>query len=98
VTKVSSTQSGRLSPPFTSASITFRTAAGQASADVSWSGDATLRVDLVCGPASTDQIAANGVFVAVDAPAGTCTLRISEAVETDAVVTYTAFVTHGATS
>ncbi len=68
------------------------TAPGPLSADVSWSGQATLRLRLSCGTASAEQLGANGLFVSLDSPGGSCQLTLSEAVATDEVVSYPIFV------
>jgi hypothetical protein len=64
------------------------------SADITWSGGATLQAQLSCGAASATKTGTAGVYLSLHAPAGSCTLSLSEVVQTDAVQGYTIFVTH----
>lgn len=94
--ETSSTTNGRFAPPFTATELHFHTAAGQVTADITWSGTATLQAQLVCGTASASQTGGAGLFVGLTAPAGACSLDLSEALPTDVVVTYTVFLTRQA--
>ena len=90
----STTSSGRFYPPFTSADFNFVTAPGAVSTDVSWSGSATLRARLTCGSASATKVGANGLYLSLTAPAAeSCTLELSEAVQTSYLISYTVFIT-----
>ncbi len=98
LSEVSTTTSGRLAPPFTAKSVPFSTAAGEVSADVTWIGGATLQAELTCGAASSTKTGTAGIYLSLHAPAGSCTLSLSEVVQTDAVQSYTIFVTHESVS
>ncbi|HTX00134.1 MAG TPA: hypothetical protein VMD59_15225 [Acidimicrobiales bacterium] len=63
------------------------------SADVSWSGTATIRAQLSCGSATTSQTSATGAYLSLSAPAGGCSLDLSETPATSAVISYTVFIT-----
>ena len=79
---------GRLAPPFTSTTIRQRTAAGVASVVITWSGSGTLHAQLVCGDRSQQRTAPAGLYLAVHAPPGVCSVSVSEAPVVSTVFSY----------
>lgn len=80
---------GNLDDPYTSASYQLTTTGGEVSATASWAGTPTLSLALTCSGAAQSQTGASGLYVSVDAPAGSCTVTLAEPSGTEATVSYT---------
>ena len=79
---------GRLAPPFTSTTIRQRTADGVASVVITWSGSETLHAQLVCGARSQQRTASAGLYLAVHASSGVCSVTVSELPVVTTVISY----------
>lgn len=79
---------GNLGDPYTSASYQLNTTGGEVSASATWSGTPTLTLQVTCAGATNSQSGPTGLYVSVDAGAGSCTITLSEPTGTGATVSY----------
>jgi hypothetical protein len=80
---------GNLGAPYTSASYQVTTTGGEVSAQSSWSGTPTLSLEVSCGGVTKSLSGGSGLYVAVDAGVGSCTIVLSEPAGTSVAVSYT---------
>jgi hypothetical protein len=80
---------GNLDDPYTSASYQLSTTGGEVSASATWSGTPTLSLEVTCAGATNTQSGPSGLYVSVDATAGSCTITLAEPAGTEASVSYT---------
>jgi hypothetical protein len=79
---------GNLGDPYTSASYQLNTTGGEVSASATWSGTPTLNLQVTCAGATNSQGGPTGLYVSVDAGAGSCTIALSEPTGAEASVSY----------
>lgn len=79
---------GNLQDPYVSAQYEVTTVGGMVSGTATWSGTPTLVLTVTCGGASKELSGASGLYVSVDAPAGSCTIALAEPAGIDAAVSY----------
>jgi hypothetical protein len=79
---------GNLGDPYTSASYQLNTTGGEVSASATWSGTPTLTLQVTCAGATNSQSGPTGLYVSVDAGAGSCTITLSEPTGTETSVSY----------
>jgi hypothetical protein len=70
--------SGRLAPPFTSTTAQQQTLTGVLSIVLTWSGNTPLRATLTCGGRSQQRSGTDGLYLAVHATVGSCSIDIAE--------------------
>jgi hypothetical protein len=80
---------GNLGAPYTSASYQLTTTGGEVSAQATWSGTPTLTLEVTCGAATKSLSGSSGLYVAVDASAGSCSITLSEPAGVSVAVSYT---------
>jgi hypothetical protein len=80
---------GNLDDPYTSASYQLSTTGGEVSASATWSGTPTLSLEVTCAGATNTQSGPSGLYVSVDATAGSCTITLAEPAGTETSVSYT---------
>jgi hypothetical protein len=84
----SQTWPGNLGAPYTSATYQVTTTGGEVSAQASWSGTPTLTLEVSCGGSTKSLSGSTGLYVAVDAGAGSCTIMLSEPAGVSVSVSY----------
>jgi len=81
---------GNLSyPDDVSAQYPVATTGGEVSATATWSGTPTLVLEVSCAGGRQTQSGQSGLYVSLDAAAGSCAVTLSEPAGTQATVSYT---------
>jgi hypothetical protein len=80
---------GNLGDPYTSAAYQLSTTGGEVSSTATWSGTPTLSLEVSCTGATKSLSGSSGLYVSVDAQAGSCTITLAEPTGDEVSVSYT---------
>lgn len=89
--------SGTLDDPFTSANYPVTTEGGVVSATATWSGTPTLTLKVTCPGAKQTRRGTSGLYVSATATAGTCSIILAEPPGVGATVSFSLATTYPGT-